>query len=158
VAAFLVMLLSIASRPWRSRALGRIATSKTVRHWKLTRCIFQTDIWSSGVVIVGLALVWAGRSYNVGWLRKADPSPRSRGGRWCVSVSWRFLARRTVDALLDAAPAGVRNQILDRSGPSMACWKLERYGSGSWQPLFRERFGGSGTQFYFSALEQVSDA
>jgi len=34
---------------------------------------FSTAIWSSAVVIVGLALVSIGRSYQVAWLRQADP-------------------------------------------------------------------------------------
>src|SRR6266704_2135041 len=106
VAAFLVMLLSIVIDAWRSRALGRIATKYDSQALEADALHFSTDIWSSGVVIVGLALVWAGRSYHVGWLRQADPIAALFVAGVVVSVSWR-LARRTVDALLDAAPPGV---------------------------------------------------
>src|ERR1700682_4536317 len=111
-AAFLVMLLSIAVDAWRSRALGRIATKYDSQALEADALHFSTDIWSSSIVIVGLALVWAGRSYHVGWLRQADPIAALFVAGVVVSVSWR-LARRTVDALLDAAPSGVRSQIMD---------------------------------------------
>jgi len=65
-----------------------------------------------GVVRLGLALILAGRVYHVEWLRLADPISALFVAGVVVSVSWR-LARRTTDALLDAAPAGVRAQIID---------------------------------------------
>ncbi len=112
-AAFVVMFLSIAVDAWRSRALGRIATKYDSQALEADALHFSTDIWSSTVVIVGLALVQLGRSYQVTWLSKADPIAALFVAGVVVSVSWR-LARRTVDALLDAAPPGVRNQILER--------------------------------------------
>src|SRR5258708_17631962 len=71
--AFAVMLISMAVDWWRSRALGRIATKYDSQALEADALHFSTDIWSSGVVIVGLALVWVGRSYHVAWLRQADP-------------------------------------------------------------------------------------
>ncbi len=112
-AAFVVMLLSILVDAWRSRALGRIATKYDSQALEADAVHFSTDIWSSSVVIVGLALVQLGRSYQITWLSKADPIAALFVAGVVVSVSWR-LARRTVDALLDAAPPGVRNQILER--------------------------------------------
>jgi divalent metal cation (Fe/Co/Zn/Cd) transporter len=107
------MLLSILVDAWRSRALGRIATKYDSQALEADALHFSTDIWSSTVVILGLALVQLGRSYQVTWLSKADPIAALFVAGVVVSVSWR-LARRTVDALLDAAPPGVRNQILER--------------------------------------------
>src|SRR3984893_17508988 len=112
VAAFLVMLLSIGIDAWRSRALGRIATKYDSQALEADALHFSTDIWSSGVVIGGLALVLMGRRYQVARLRQADPIAALFVAGVVVSVSWR-LARRTVDALLDAAPAGVRLEITD---------------------------------------------
>jgi cation diffusion facilitator family transporter len=112
-AAFVVMFLSIVVDAWRSRALGRIAAKYDSQALEADALHFSTDIWSSSVVILGLLLVQLGRSYNVTWLSKADPVAALFVAVVVISVSWR-LARRTVDALLDAAPAGVRNQILDR--------------------------------------------
>jgi cation diffusion facilitator family transporter len=158
VAAFLVMSLSIAIDAWRSRALGRIAKKYDSQALEADALHFSTDIWSSGVVILGLALVWVGRSYQVGWLRQADPIAALCVAGVVVSVSWR-LARRTVDALLDAAPAGVRNQILDRIRTVDGVLEVERVrfrkaGNG----YFADVAVGLERNFTFQRSEQVSDA
>jgi len=112
VAAFAVMLLSMVIDFWRSRALGRIAVKYDSQALEADALHFSTDIWSSGVVILGLALVALGRKYKVDVLRDADPISALVVAGVVVNVSWR-LARKTIDALLDAAPIGVRNQIVD---------------------------------------------
>jgi len=111
IAAFLVMFISMAVDFCRSRALGRIATKYDSQALEADALHFSTDIWSSGVVVVGLLLVMLGRLYGVDWLRDADPVAALFVAGVVVYVSSR-LARKTVDALLDAAPAGVRNRIL----------------------------------------------
>jgi cation diffusion facilitator family transporter len=110
--AFAVMLISMAVDWWRSQALGRIATKYQSQALEADALHFSTDIWSSGVVVLGLALILLGRLYHLDWLLRADPITALFVAGVIVSVSWR-LARRTVDALLDAAPAGVRAQITD---------------------------------------------
>ena len=110
--AFAVMLGSMAVDWWRSRALGRIATKYESQALEADALHFSTDVWSAGVVVLGLSLILAGRIYHVDRLRLADPIAALFVAGVIVSVSWR-LARRTVDALLDAAPAGVRAQITD---------------------------------------------
>jgi cation diffusion facilitator family transporter len=110
--AFAVMLVSMIVDWWRSRALSRIATKYESQALEADALHFATDIWSSGVVVLGLVLILLGRVYRLDWLRVADPIAALFVGGVIVSVSWR-LARRTVDALLDAAPAGVRAQITD---------------------------------------------
>jgi cation diffusion facilitator family transporter len=112
IAAFLVMIFSIVIDYWRSRALGRIAVKYDSQALEADALHFSTDIWSSSVVILGLILVQIGHSYGVGWLRNADPIAALVVAGVVIYVSWR-LARKTVDALLDAAPPGVRNQIID---------------------------------------------
>jgi cation diffusion facilitator family transporter len=109
--AFLVMLISMAVDWWRSRALGRIANKYDSQALEADALHFSTDVWSAGVVVLGLILVLAGRIYHLDWLRLADPIAALFVAGVIVSVSWR-LARRTVDALLDAAPVGVRSQII----------------------------------------------
>ncbi|MGH9503215.1 MAG: cation-efflux pump [Terriglobales bacterium] len=111
IAAFVVMFISMAVDFWRSRALGRIAAKYDSQALEADALHFSTDIWSSGIVILGLSLVLLGRTYGIGWLRDADPVAALFVAGVVVYVSWR-LARRTIDALLDAAPAGVRNQIV----------------------------------------------
>ena len=112
VAAFAVMLFSMAVDWWRSRVLGRIASKYDSQALEADALHFSTDIWTAGVVVLGLTLVLVGRSYHVDWLRDSDPIAALFVAGAVVWVSWR-LARRTVDALLDAAPPGVRSQIQD---------------------------------------------
>ncbi|HEY6766867.1 MAG TPA: cation-efflux pump [Candidatus Sulfotelmatobacter sp.] len=110
--AFAVLLLSMGLDWWRSRALNRIAIKYDSQALEADALHFSTDIWSAGVVVLGLLLVFLGHTYHIEWLRDADPIAALFVAGVIVFVSWR-LARRTVDALLDAAPAGVRAQITD---------------------------------------------
>src|SRR5579864_7596842 len=112
IAAFAVMIFSMGVDWWRSRALGRIATKYDSQALEADALHFSTDIWSAGVVVLGLLLVVIGRNYHVDWLRDSDPIAALFVAGVVISVSWR-LARRTIDALLDAAPPGVRSQIYD---------------------------------------------
>ena len=112
IAAFAVMVFSMGVDWWRSRALGRIANKYDSQALEADALHFSTDIWSAGVVVLGLALVLLGRRFHVGWLSDSDPMAALVVAGVVVSVSWR-LARRTIDALLDAAPPGVRSQIYD---------------------------------------------
>lgn len=157
-AAFLVMFLSIAIDAWRSRALGRIATKYDSQALEADALHFSTDIWSGSVVIFGLALVWAGRRYQLGWLRQADPIAALFVAGVVIFVSWR-LARRTIDALLDAAPAGVRTEIRDRIRAVDGVLEVERVRfrkSGS--RYFADVSVGLARNFTFQRSEQVSDA
>lgn len=112
VAAFAVMFFSMAVDWWRSRKLKKIADKYDSQALEADALHFSTDIFSSAVVIAGLALVWAGAYFRVPWLVKADPISALLVSGVIVYVSSR-LARRTIDALLDAAPAGYRNRIID---------------------------------------------
>ena len=107
------MLFSMGVDWWRSRALGRIATKYDSQALEADALHFSTDIWSAGVVVLGLR---SGsrrpQLITSDWLRDSDPIAALFVAGVVVSVSWR-LARRTIDALLDAAPPGVRSQIYD---------------------------------------------
>jgi len=110
--AFVVMAISIMVDFWRSRRLKRIADKYDSQALLADALHFSTDIWSSAVVILGLGLVLAGRTSSISWLAKADPIAALVVACIVVYVSWR-LARQTIDALLDGAPAGVRSKIID---------------------------------------------
>jgi divalent metal cation (Fe/Co/Zn/Cd) transporter len=119
------MFLSIAVDAWRSRALGRIARKYDSQALEADALHFSTDIWSSSVVILGLALVQLGRIYAIKWLSRADPIAALFVAGVVIYVSWR-LARKTIDALLDAAPAGVRNEIMARISDVDGVLEVER--------------------------------
>src|SRR5271168_5566639 len=69
--AFTVMLVSMAVDWWCSRALGRIATKYESQALEADALHFSTDIWSSGVVVLGLVLILLGRLYRLNWVRVA---------------------------------------------------------------------------------------
>jgi len=157
VAAFIVMFLSIAIDAWRSRALGRIAKKYNSQALEADALHFSTDIWSSSVVILGLALVGLGRIYRVKWLIKADPIAALFVAGVVIYVSWR-LARKTIDALLDAAPKGVRSQILDRISAVDGVLEVDRVrirraGTG----YFADVSVGLSRNLTFQRSEQVAD-
>src|SRR5260370_1433301 len=71
---------------------------------------FSTDVWSTTVVIAGIALVWAGEAWNLPWLIYADALAGLAVAGVILWVGSR-LGRRTLDALLDAAPEGLQQEI-----------------------------------------------
>jgi cation diffusion facilitator family transporter len=108
--AFGVMIFSMSVDFWRSRALKKIATKYDSQALYADALHFSTDIFSSLAVVIGLALVLAGRRWRIGWMANADPVAALFVAGVVVYVSTR-LARQTIDALLDAAPAGARARI-----------------------------------------------
>ena len=156
IAAFFVMFFSIAIDTWRSRALGRIASKYDSQALEADALHFSTDVWSSSVVILGLALVEIGRFYHVEWLRQADPIAALFVAGVVVYVSWR-LARKTIDALLDAAPAGVRNQIMGKIGEVGGVLEVERIRiRRAGNRYFADVSVGLARNFTFQRSEQVT--
>src|SRR3954470_13276881 len=123
--AFVVMGFSIVIDFWRSRALKRVADKYNSQALQADALHFSTDIWSSSVVILGLALVWVSRTYKIPWLMKADPISALFVAGIVVFVSSR-LARQTIDALLDAAPAGIRAEIIRKVEAVPGILEIER--------------------------------
>ena len=110
--AFAVLFASMAVDWWRSRKLKKIADKYESQALQADALHFSTDIFSSAIVALGLAMVWAGREWSIPWLMKADPIAALVVSGVIVYVSSR-LGRQTIDALLDAAPKGYRNRIID---------------------------------------------
>jgi cation diffusion facilitator family transporter len=112
--SFAVMLASIVVDASRSRVLSRAAKKYNSQALEADALHFQTDIWSSSVVIFGLIAVKAGEAFSGWhWLSGGDAVAAlgvSAVATW-VGVQ---LGRRTVDALLDSAPAGMEQQIVAR--------------------------------------------
>ena len=110
--AFVVMGISMLVDSWRSRRLSRIADKYDSQALHADALHFSTDIWSSRCRHSRLAMVLIGERLSKPWLMKADPIAALVVACIVVYVSWR-LARQTIDSLLDAAPAGVRNRIIE---------------------------------------------
>jgi cation diffusion facilitator family transporter len=105
-----VMLISIAIDTFRSRALFRVAHKFNSQALEADAVHFSTDVYSSSVVILGLVLVYVADTENIPWLLNADPIAALIVAGIVVYISMR-LGKRTVDALVDAAPAGASDQI-----------------------------------------------
>lgn len=109
--AFAVMLGSIAIDYSRSRVLSRVAVKYNSQALEADALHFETDVWSSAVVILGLISVKAGEWWpRLGFLRNGDAVAALGVSALVVWVSIQ-LGRRTVDALLDSAPAGMEERI-----------------------------------------------
>jgi cation diffusion facilitator family transporter len=109
--AYLVMFTSVAVDFSRSRALSRAAKKHNSQALEADAVHFQTDIWSSLGVIVGLACVWVGQQVAPLWFLKYSDVVAAVGvAVITVWVTWR-LGLRTVLALLDTAPPGVDEKI-----------------------------------------------
>ena len=109
--SFLVMLTSIVIDVSRSRMLYRAAREHNSQALEADALHFETDIWSSAVVILGLVCVKAAESYpQFGWLRQAD-AVAALGVAMIVIGVIAKLGMRTVQALVDAAPKGYAEKI-----------------------------------------------
>jgi cation diffusion facilitator family transporter len=111
LAAFVVMFVSIIVDISRSRALLRVAKKHKSQALEADALHFSTDIWSSAVVILGLALVSCGSLFGgrALWTHADSLAALSVAGI-VLWVSAR-LGKATVDALLDRAPAGLAREI-----------------------------------------------
>src|SRR5271154_4993786 len=81
--AILILFVALAIDLTRARTLNKVAKKYESEALEADALHFSTDVWSTVVVILGIALVWVGSQ----------------------------LGRRTLDALLDAAPQGLQNEI-----------------------------------------------
>ncbi len=110
--AFAVMFISITIDTFRSRALFRVARKYNSQALEADALHFSTDVYSSTVVVLGLILVTIAEQRNIAWLQHADPVAALVVAGIVVYISLR-LGKRTVDALVDAAPAGTSALIAE---------------------------------------------
>lgn len=108
--AFLVIILSIGVDIGRSRALMRAARKHNSQALEADALHFSTDIWSSGVVLIGLVCVWSSGRFGMPWLVKADSIAALSVALIVLGVCFK-LGRRSVDALIDTAPPDLDKTI-----------------------------------------------
>ena len=110
--AFAVMFISITIDTFRSRALFRVARKYDSQALEADALHFSTDVYSSSVVILGLVLVYFAEQRQIPWLLNADPVAALVVAGIVVYISLR-MGKRTVDALVDAAPEGTSARIAE---------------------------------------------
>jgi cation diffusion facilitator family transporter len=109
--AFGVMAVSIVVDASRSRVLRRAARKHHSQALEADALHFSTDIWSSSVVIVGLAFVGIAKAAGLPWLAKADAVAALGVSAIVVAVSIR-LGKKTIVDLLDGVPAKMREEVV----------------------------------------------
>jgi cation diffusion facilitator family transporter len=110
--SFLVMIISIVIDISRSRMLYAVAKKHNSQALEADALHFSTDIWSSAVVILGLVCVAVSDLFkNADFLHYADAIAAIMVGLIVVQVSFK-LGIRTVQTLLDAAPAGLDKMVI----------------------------------------------
>jgi len=109
--AFIVMAISIVVDSSRSRVLYRVAKKYNSQALEADGLHFSTDIWSSSVVIIGLFCVKIGEWFpKLEFLHHADAVAALAVAMIVVLVSVR-LGMRTIRALLDTAPKGLKEKV-----------------------------------------------
>jgi cation diffusion facilitator family transporter len=110
ITAILILGLAMAIDWARSRGLSRVARRYQSDALEADALHFSTDVWSTLVVLVGIAAVWFGDRLHAPWLAYADPLAALGVAGVILWIGSR-LGKRTVDALLDAAPSGLVERI-----------------------------------------------
>ena len=110
ITAIVILLCALVIDVTRARALSHVARRFSSEALEADALHFSTDVWSTIVVISGIGLVWAGETWNIPYLIYADALA---GLAVAAVILWvgSQLGRRTVDALLDAAPEGLQQEI-----------------------------------------------
>lgn len=98
-----VVVVCIAVDAYRARELARVAKETRSQALEADALHFASDILSSVVVLVGLGLVWLGYP-------KGD-ALAAIGVSLFVCHAGYQLGRRTIDTLIDAAPAGAAERV-----------------------------------------------
>ena len=109
--AFGVIVVSIVVDYSRSRALKHAANKYASQALEADAIHFSTDIWSSAVVLIGLAGVVLSEQLALPWLANADPVAALGVAAIVVVVCIR-LGKKSVDDLLDSVPRGLQDEVL----------------------------------------------
>jgi cation diffusion facilitator family transporter len=103
VAAFVIIIGSIAIDFFRARALDRVAKATSSEALEADALHFRSDMWSSFTVLIGLVGVALGYPW-------ADAAAAVVVAVFIGIAGYR-LGRRTIDTLTDTAPAGVSERV-----------------------------------------------
>lgn len=108
--AIVILLGALGIDLTRARRLKAVAKKYFSEALEADALHFSTDVWSTMVVIAGIGFVWAGEAWNLPWLIYADALAGLTVAAVILWVGSR-LGKRTLDALLDAAPEGLQEEI-----------------------------------------------
>src|SRR5215467_8353936 len=110
LSAILILCVALLIDVTRARKLAHVAERYSSEALEADALHFSTDVWSTIVVITGIGLVWAGETWNMPSLIYADAIAGLVVAAVILWVGSR-LGMRTLDALLDAVPRGLQDEI-----------------------------------------------
>jgi cation diffusion facilitator family transporter len=125
LAAILILVLAMAIDWARARGLSRVARRYQSDALEADALHFSTDVWSTMVVLVGVAAVWLGQRMNAPWLAYADPLAALGVAAVILWIGAR-LGKRTADVLLDVAPTGLVERIRESVAGADGVRSVER--------------------------------
>lgn len=108
-----IMILSIIINVSRAKALKKVAKKYGSQALEADALHFDSDVWSSYVVIGGLICVGLGDLFKIPLLSYGDPVAALGVSVLVIIVSVK-LGKRTIDVLLDTAPKGLTEKILQQ--------------------------------------------
>ena len=110
VCSFLVITLSIMVNTVSSRALSRAAHQHQSQALEADALHFSTDVWSSWVVLAGLAGVLAARRFGWPFLAQADAFAALGVSGVVAWVCWK-IGEKSINDLLDASPRELQETV-----------------------------------------------
>ena len=110
VMAIVILAVALGINLYRARALGRVAKKYPSEALEADALHFSTDVWSTLVVLLGILGAWLGVKLGIPWLGSFDAVAALGVAGVIIWVGSR-LGKRTLDALLDVAPRGLREKI-----------------------------------------------
>jgi len=109
----------------RARALERVAKKYPSEALEADALHFSTDVWSTLVVILGVTGAWLGIKLAIPWLGMLDAVAALGVAGVIIWVGSR-LGKRTIGALLDVAPLGLRERIASAVDETEGVLQTER--------------------------------
>jgi cation diffusion facilitator family transporter len=123
--AILILALAMGIDVVRSRALSRVAKKYPSEALEADALHFSTDVWSTFVVILGITSAWVGMKFGIPWLDGLDAVAALAVAGVIIWIA-SSLGKRTVDALLDVAPRGLRERIITAVDETEGVLQTER--------------------------------
>ena len=125
VQAIAILAVGMGIDVFRSRALRRVSRKYPSEALEADALHFSTDVWSTFVVILGITGAWIGMRFGINWLSRLD-ALAALGVAGVILWIGSRLGKRTVDALLDVAPAGLRERIANAVDETEGVLQAER--------------------------------
>lgn len=123
--AIVILSLGMGIDFIRARALTRVSKKYPSEALEADALHFSTDVWSTFVVILGITGAWLGMKLGIEWLSTLDAFAALGVAGVIIWIGSR-LGKRTVDALLDVAPRGLRDQIANAVDETEGVLRSER--------------------------------